>query len=191
MSLKEKFNKEMVAQLKGELNLKNSMAVPRLQKIIINVGIGSYIRGGDKNFDNIINNIEQITGQKPVVTLARLSVSNFRLREGQPVGVVVTLRGERMYDFVERLVHITLPRVRDFRGITAKGFDKKGNFSLGVKEATIFPEVNQENLSKNHGLQMTFVTSAKNDTEGFALLKALGFPFKDEVKVKEKAKASH
>ncbi len=171
-----------VPQLKNDLGLKNTMAVPRVTKVNVNVGIGSYVRGGDKNFDTIVDNIGALSGQKPVVTKARMAISNFKLRIGDPVGITTTLRGKRMNDFLTRLVGVILPRIRDFRGISVKGFDGKGNYSLGVKEVTVFPEVNPDNVSRNHGVQMTICTSAKNDYEGYKLLKTLGFPFKDEVR---------
>lgn len=173
--------KQIVESLKKDMGVKNEMALPRLKKATLNVGIGSYVRNnGDKGYDTVTENIGLITGQKPVVTKARMAISNFKLREGQPVGVTVTLRGERMMDLMMRLVHVVLPRIRDFRGISVKGFDGQGNYSLGIKEITVFPEVNPENLSHNHGVQITVNTSAKNDHEGYLLLKALGFPFKEE-----------
>lgn len=183
--LKEAYKNTIAAQLKKDLGIKNANAVPKLEKIIINVGIGSYVRSGDKNFDPVVENITSLSGQKPVVVNARISVSNFKLREGQPVGVMNTLRGDNMYEMIERLVHVVLPRIRDFRGITVKGFDGKGNYTLGIKEVTVFPEVNPDNISRNHGLQITIVTSATNDYEGYRLLKSLGMPFKDEVKKPE------
>ncbi|MFA5842935.1 MAG: 50S ribosomal protein L5 [Candidatus Gracilibacteria bacterium] len=183
--MKETYNK-LVPVLKKELNIKNTLALPRLMKVNINVGIGSYVQSGDKNYDTILENITRLAGQKPVVTKAKKAISNFKLRIGMPVGITVTLRGQRMYDFVSRLVNIVLPRIRDFRGITVKGFDGKGNYSIGIKEVTVFPEVNPDNITRNHGLQITISTSAKTDYQGYRLLKGLGFPFKDEVKAPEK-----
>ena len=162
--------------LEKELGLRNRLAIPRVTKVTLNIGIGSYIRSGDKNFDPIIENLSLLTGQKPITVKARKAISNFKLREGNPVGLTVTLRGQRMYDFLSRLVNVVLPRIRDFRGISAKGFDGNGNYTMGIKEVTVFPEVNPDNINHNHGLQITIVTTAKNDKEGYALLKAMGFP---------------
>ena len=185
--LQEKYEKEIVKLLEKELGRKNLLSLPKVIKVNVNVGIGSRVTGGSKDYSAIENSIQEITGQKPSVRKARLSVSNFKLREGMPVGLSITLRGRRMYDFLERLVNIALPRVRDFRGISVKGFDGKGNFCLGLKDCTIFPEVDQEKLAgSTHGLQINVCTSAKDDREAYVLLKALGFPFKDEVKVKTK-----
>ncbi|EKD93783.1 MAG: hypothetical protein ACD_28C00062G0009 [uncultured bacterium] len=161
----------------------NPMAIPRITKVSINVGIGSYIqKGGDKNFDPVIENIKRLSGQKPMITKAKKAISNFKLREGMPVGVAVTLRGPRMNDFLTRLVHIVLPRIRDFRGISARGFDGRGTYTLGIKEITVFPEVNPDNVSRNHGVQITISTTAEKNTEGYLLLKGMGFPFRDEPK---------
>jgi large subunit ribosomal protein L5 len=189
--MKDTYRNTVVPALKKELSLSSVMAVPKLEKITLNVGVGSYTRSGSKDIEPVISNIAQLTGQKPIVTKARIAVSNFRLRIGQDVGVVTTLRGDRMYDFVGRLVHIVLPRIRDFRGITAKGFDGNGNYTLGVKEVTVFPEVDPNNINKNHGLQITINTTADNDEDAYKLLKAMGLPFRDEVKSKKKAAASH
>lgn len=178
----------IASELQKQLGLKNLMAVPRLKKVTINIGIGSIVRSGDKNFDPVIDNLTRLSGQKPVITRARKDVSNFKLRLGQEVGLTVTLRGKRMHDFVNRVVNIVLPRIRDFRGISAKGFDGKGNYSLGLKEVTVFPEVNPDTLSRNHGLQLSIVTTAGNNEKGFALLKAMGFPFRDEVQAPKKRK---
>lgn len=170
-------------ELKKELGIKNDLAIPHITKINVSVGIGSYIRKtGEKNFDQVVENLAALTGQKPVVTKARLAVSNFKLKIGDPVGVTVTLRSNRMNDFLTRLVNITLPRIRDFRGISANGFDGHGNYTFGVKEVTVFPEVNPDNISRNHGVQITINTTAKDDMSAYKLLKALGFPFKDEPK---------
>lgn len=188
--MKQHYKTTVVDQLKKDLGYKNIMSIPKITKISINVGIGSYMRNnGEKGYDEVTENIALLTGQKPVVTNARMAVSNFRLREGQPVGVVVTLRGQKMYDFVSKLVNIVLPRIRDFRGISPKSFDNQGNYSLGIKEINVFPEVNPESVSRNHGIQITIGTTAKNNQEGFALLKAMGFPFRDETKKLEKKKA--
>lgn len=176
--MKQHYRTTVVENLKKQLGRDNIMAIPKLIKVNINVGIGTFMRNsGEKGYDEVVDNIALLTGQKPVITKARMAVSNFRLREGQPVGVVVTLRGQKMYDFVSKLVNVVLPRIRDFRGISAKGFDGKGNYSFGIKEVNVFPEVNPESMSRNHGLQITISTSAKTDDEGYMLLKALGFPF--------------
>ena len=179
--LKEKYAKEIAPELSKEIGAAK-MALPKLLKVNINVGIGSQVTSGNKDYSHVERNIQSITGQKPALRKARMSVSNFKLREGMPVGLAITLRGEHMYNFIERLVNIALPRVRDFQGISVKGFDGRGNFSLGLKDITIFPEINQENLAKNHGLQINVCTSADNDYHAYLLLKKLGFPFKDEVK---------
>lgn len=184
--LQEKYEKEITKVLEKELGVKNKLALPRLLKVSINVGIGSEVAAGNKDYSGYEQSLSEITGQKPFLRKARIAVSNFKLRKGMPVGLTTTLRGEKMYNFVDRLVNIALPRVRDFRGISIKGFDRKGNFCLGLKDCTIFPEVDQENLSKAHGFQVNVCTSAKTDREAYVLLKALGFPFKDEVKAKNK-----
>ena len=172
------FKEEILPKLQKELGGKNIMALPRVEKIMINVGIGSYIRAHGKDFSNVIENITAITGQKPVVKHATKSVSNFKLREGQPVGLYVTLRGEKMYHFLSKLVNVIFPRVRDFRGISKKSFDGNGNYSIGFKEHVVFPEISPDDVMKLHGLQVVLQTSARNDEEGLALLTALGFPFK-------------
>jgi large subunit ribosomal protein L5 len=180
--LKVKYDKEVAPVLMKALSRKNKLSLPRLLKVNLNVGIGKLMTQGNKDFSHIEADLSSITGQKTNIRKARMSVSNFKLREGMPVGLSMTLRGRKMYDFVERLVRVALPRVRDFQGIGVKGFDGNGNFSIGLKDSTIFPEVNQDNLNKAHGLQINICTSAENDYEGYVLLKALGFPFKDEVK---------
>lgn len=175
-SLKEQYEKNIAPALKKELDIKNTHAVPALKMIKVNVGFGSII-AGKKDSAEILDNIAAISGQRPVVTLARKSISNFKLREGMPVGASVTLRGEKMYDFMNKLIHVTFPRVRDFRGVSARGFDGHGNYSVGLKENTVFPEINPDNVDKIHGLQITIVTSATDDESGYKLLKAMGFPF--------------
>jgi large subunit ribosomal protein L5 len=157
--------------------------VPRLKKVQLNVGLGSFI-AGKKDYSEVIDNLAAISGQKPVVTKARMAISNFKIKQNQPIGVTVTIRGKRMWDFLSKLVNVTLPRIRDFRGIPPKGFDGHGNYTLGIQETTVFPEINPENMEKIHGMQVTIVTSAGNDQNGQALLKALGFPFQIQ---KEKA----
>jgi len=180
--LKVQYEKDTVEMLKKALNRSNAKSLPHLEKVCINIGIGSMVTQGEKDYSHVENNLAQITGQKPNVRKARLSVSNFKLREGMPVGLSTTLRGRLMYDFMQKLINAALPRVRDFRGISVKGFDGNGNFSLGIKDVTIFPEVNPDNLSKNHGLQINIQTSTNDDHEAYLLLKALGFPFSGEIK---------
>lgn len=160
---------------------KNVMAVPRITKVVINVGAGKALT--DASYLEIIeNNLKKITGQKPIKTRAKKSISSFKIREGMVIGFKVTLRGERMRDFVQKLVEITLPRVHDFRGLDKKGFDGHGNYSLGLKECTAFPEVSSEQLEKNHGLEAVIATTAKTDKEGLELLQLLGLPFKKDDK---------
>lgn len=182
--LQKQYKENIAPALQKALEIKNKLAIPKVDRIHVNVGIGSMVSSGNKDFSNIVENITNITGQKPVVTKAKKAISNFKLREGMPVGVTVTLRGDKMYSFLNRLVNIALPRVRDFRGITKKSFDGSGNYHIGIKECSIFPEINPDDISKIHGLQISIITSANNDEEGYELLKALGFPFK-EAKVEQ------
>ena len=171
---------EVIPDLKKELGLKNDLAVPHIEKVKINVGIGSLAKQ-TKDFSEVIENVTKITGQKPVVTKAKVAVSNFKLRKGMPNGVTVTLRGRRAYDLADRLINIILPRMRDFRGLSVKAFDGHGNYSIGFKEALVFPEISPDDVTNVHGIQVTIITSAKNDEEGLALLKKMGFPFKKEL----------
>ena len=180
MSLYERMKSEVIPALKKELGLKNSLAAPRIEKVKINVGIGTLSKQ-TKDFSEVINNVSKITGQKPVVTKAKIAVSNFKLRKGMPTGITTTLRGKRAYDLIDRLVNVILPRVRDFRGLSIKAFDGHGNYSIGFKEALVFPEISPDDIVNVHGIQVTIVTSAKNDEEGIALLKKIGFPFKKEL----------
>lgn len=180
MSLYAQMKSEVLPALKEELGLKNVFAAPKIEKVRINVGIGSLAKQ-TKDFSEVIDNVSKIAGQKPVVTKAKLAVSNFKLRKGMPVGITTTLRGKRAYDLVDRLVNIVLPRVRDFRGLSAKAFDGHGNYSIGFKEALVFPEISPDDVTNVHGIQITIVTSAKNNEQGIALLKKLGFPFKKEL----------
>ncbi len=177
LSLQERYKKEIAPALQKELKIKNVNAIPKVKFVKVNVGLGPYIVG-KKDYSEIIKNISLITGQKPVVTKARKSISNFKIREGMNVGVAVTLRDSKMYDFLNKLINITFPRIRDFRGIPKKNFDGHGNYSIGITENNVFPEINNESLEKIHGLQVTIVTTAKNDEEGYKLLSAMGFPFK-------------
>ncbi len=171
------YKDEVVGKLTKEFNYENVMAVPKLQKIVINVGAGNAINDG-KYLDTVVDNIGLITGQKPVKTKAKKSVSNFKLREGMPIGCKVTLRGKIMYEFLDRLINLSLPRTRDFQGVPNKSFDGRGNYTMGIKEHTIFPEINVDDINVVHGMDITFVTSAETDEEAFALLKHFGMPFK-------------
>ncbi|MCC7505516.1 MAG: 50S ribosomal protein L5 [Saprospiraceae bacterium] len=175
--LKKKYNEDVVPALMQQFNYSSVMQVPRLQKICINQGIGDAT-GDKKLVDLAAAELSTIAGQKAVATKAKRSVSNFKLREGMPIGVRVTLRGERMYEFLDRLIQIALPRVRDFRGINDKAFDGRGNFTMGITEQIIFPEIDIDKVNKIMGMDITFVTSAQTDAEAFALLKELGVPFK-------------
>lgn len=183
--LKDRFFSDIAPALKKELGVDNVWAVPRLSKVTLNVGLGSFL-AGKKDYSQVLETLSAISGQKPVVTKARKAVSNFKIKQGQPIGVTVTIRGKKMYDFVQKLVNITFPRVRDFRGISPGGFDGKGNYTVGIKENTVFPEVNPDSIEKIHGLEITIVTTAKDNEKGFKLLKAIGFPF--QAKKEKKAK---
>ncbi len=174
--LREKYTKEVVPALKEKFGYKSVMQVPVLQKIVVNRGVGAAT-GDKKLIDSSLEEITTITGQKAVATLSKKAVSNFKLRENMPIGVKVTLRGDKMYEFLDRLTAIALPRVRDFKGISDKGFDGRGNYTFGVKEQIIFPEISIDKISKIQGMDITFVTSASTDAEGYELLKAMGMPF--------------
>jgi large subunit ribosomal protein L5 len=175
--LRERYAREVLPELMKELGFENPMQAPKLDKIIVNMGLGEAINNG-KIIDASVEQLGQITGQKPVVTKARKSIANFKLRQGQSIGAMVTLRGDRMYEFFDRLVSIALPRVRDFKGVSPKAFDGKGNYTLGVREQIIFPEINYDRVEKIKGLNITVVTTARNDEEGRALLRHLGMPFR-------------
>lgn len=176
--LKEVYQNEVVQKLRAEFNYKNIMEVPRLQKIVVNMGLGEAIQNV-KILDSASSELGKITGQKAVVTKAKKSIASFKLREGMPIGCMVTLRRDRMYEFLDRLMNVALPRVRDFKGVSGKAFDGQGNYTLGIKEQLIFPEINYDEIDKIKGLNVTIVTSAKNDEEGKALLKHLGMPFRN------------
>ena len=176
--LKEIYNNEIAPKLMKELNLTNVMQVPRLTKITLNMGVGEAI-GDKKTLESAVSDMTLISGQKPVITKARKSIAGFKVREGWPIGVKVTLRASRMYDFLERLIGIAIPRIRDFRGISAKQFDGRGNFSMGVSEQIIFPEIDYDKIDKLRGLDIAITTTATNDDEGRALLKAFNFPLKN------------
>jgi len=174
--LKEKFQDEITAKLKERFNYSSVMQVPRLVKIAINKGVGDAV-ADKKLVDVAVDELTQITGQKAVPTISKKSVSNFKLREGMPIGAKVTLRGNQMYEFMDRLMTVALPRVRDFRGINDKGFDGRGNYTLGVKEQIIFPEISIDKVNRISGMDITFVTTAPTDEEAYELLKAFGMPF--------------
>ncbi|WP_435356117.1 50S ribosomal protein L5 [Emticicia sp. SJ17W-69] len=174
--LREKYTKEVVPALKEKFGYKSVMQVPVIQKIVVNRGVGAAT-GDKKLIDSSLEEITTITGQKAVATLSKKAVSNFKLRENMPIGVKVTLRGDKMYEFLDRLTAIALPRVRDFKGISDKGFDGRGNYTFGVKEQIIFPEISIDKISKIQGMDITFVTTATTDAEGYELLKAMGMPF--------------
>ncbi len=175
--LKEKYKKEITPAFIEEFSLKNYMQVPRIEKIVINVGAGEAIQNS-KVLDYIVNDLSVITGQRPVITKAKKSIAGFKVREGNPIGCKVTLRGNRMYEFLDRLLSLALPRIRDFKGLSLKSFDGQGNYTFGVDEQLIFPEVNYDKIDKIRGMDITIVTTAKEDEKGVALLKYLGFPFK-------------
>lgn len=180
-NLKEKYRKEIAPSLKQEFGYKSVMQVPRLEKICLNQGIGSAV-SDKKQIDSAIAEMSMIAGQKAVSTKSRKDISNFKLRKGVPIGCRVTLRGDKMYEFLERLIVVALPRIRDFRGVNDKGFDGRGNYTLGVTEQIIFPEINIDKVSKIMGMDITFVTNAPTDKEAFALLKEFGIPFKNQKK---------
>lgn len=175
--LKELYQSELQSKLQQELGISNIMAVPRITKITLNMGVGEAV-GDKKVMDNALRDLELISGQKPIVTVARKSIAGFKIRDGWPVGCKVTLRGARMYEFLDRLVSIAIPRIRDFRGVSAKSFDGHGNFAMGVSEQIIFPEIDYDKVDKLRGLDVTITTTARNDEEGRALLRAFSFPFK-------------
>ncbi len=174
--LKERFVKEVVSSLKEKFQYKSVMQVPKITKIVINKGVGAAV-SDKKLVDVAVEEITQIAGQKAVATISKKAISNFKLRENMPIGVKVTLRGDRMYEFLDRLTTVSLPRVRDFKGVSEKGFDGRGNYTLGVKEQIIFPEISIDKVSKISGMDITFVTTAATDEEAYALLAAIGMPF--------------
>src|ERR1700732_2394299 len=175
--LKQHYTKAVVPALSKEFGYKNVMAVPKLDKISVNIGLGEVTQNA-KLMDGAVNELGQIAGQKPVITKAKKSIAAFKLREGMPIGCVVTLRGDRMYEFFDRLVNVALPRVRDFRGISSKSFDGRGNYTLGVKDQLIFPEIDYAKVDKTKGMNVTITTTARTDAEGLALLKNMGMPFR-------------
>ncbi|MCP4467123.1 MAG: 50S ribosomal protein L5 [Halieaceae bacterium] len=177
-TLKERYKTEIVPKLQEELGLKNVMETPRVTKITLNMGVGEAL-GDKKVLENAVADMEKISGQKPVVTKARKSIAGFKVRDGWPIGCKVTLRSDRMYEFLDRLIAIAIPRVRDFRGISPKSFDGRGNFAMGISEQIIFPEIDYDKVDALRGMDITITTSARTDDEGRALLRAFSFPLKD------------
>lgn len=175
--LYELYRKEITPKLMERFKYKNIMEVPKVERVVINIGVGEAIQN-PKALDGAVNDLTIIAGQKPVITRARRSIAGFKLREGMPIGCKVTLRGARMYDFLDRLINLSLPRVRDFRGVSPQAFDGRGNYSLGIKEQTIFPEIDYDKIDKIRGLEVVMVTTAKTDEEARELLKSMGMPFR-------------
>jgi large subunit ribosomal protein L5 len=175
--LKERYQKEIAPSLAKEFNITNPMATPRLEKIVVNMGLGEAI-SNSKIIDTAVDELGAVTGQKPVVTKAKKSIATFKLRQGMPIGAMVTLRGDRMFEFLDRLISVALPRVRDFRGVSPKAFDGRGNYTLGIREQLIFPEIDFNKVDKTRGMNISIVTTARDDEQARALLKALGMPFR-------------
>jgi large subunit ribosomal protein L5 len=175
--LKEKYRNEIAPAIAKEFDIKNPMAIPRIEKIVVNMGIGEAISNA-KVLDTAVEELRSITGQKPVITKAKKSIASFKLRQGMNIGTMVTLRGDRMYEFLDRLISVALPRVRDFRGISGKAFDGRGNYTLGVREQLIFPEIDFNKVEKTRGMNISIITTAKTDERSRALLKAMGMPFR-------------
>jgi large subunit ribosomal protein L5 len=175
--LKDRYQKEIAPAIAKEFGISNPMAIPRVDKIVINMGMGEAISNA-KILDTAADELRAVTGQKPVITKAKKSIASFKLRQGMPIGVMVTLRGDRMYEFLDRLVSIALPRVRDFRGVSPKAFDGRGNYTIGVREQLIFPEIDFNKVDKLRGMNISIVTTARNDEQARALLKSLGMPFR-------------
>jgi large subunit ribosomal protein L5 len=176
--LRKKYKDEIVPQLMKDFSFKNVMQVPKLDRIVVNMGLGEAVQNA-KLIESAVEELTAITGRKPVVTRAKKSIASFKLREGMPIGAMVTLRGEQMYDFLDRLVSIALPRTRDFKGISPKAFDGRGNYTLGIREQIVFPEINYDKIDRIKGMNVTFVTTAETDEQGRALLKSLGMPFRN------------
>jgi len=175
--LKERYQKDVAPAIAKEFGIENSMAIPRLDKIVVNMGVGEAIANA-KVLDTAVEEVKAIVGQKPVITRAKKSIATFKLCQGMPIGVMVTLRGERMYEFFDRLVSVALPRVRDFRGVSPKAFDGRGNYTIGIREQLIFPEIDFNKVDKQRGMNISIVTTARNDEQARALLKGLGMPFR-------------
>jgi len=175
--LKERYKDQIVSALMKEFNYKNTMAVPRLEKVVLNMGVGREAQANPKVFDQAAMELSTVSGQKPVITKAKKSIAAFKLRTGMPVGVSVTLRGDRMYEFLDRFINAVLPRVRDFRGVSPRAFDGRGNYTIGIKDQLIFPEIDFNKVDRTRGLNVSIVTTARTDEEGRALLKEFGMPF--------------
>lgn len=180
VSMREKYQNEVVPALVKQFGYENSMQVPKLDKVVVNMGIGDAI-ANPKALENAVNELAAITGQRPVITQAKRSIAAFKLRAGMKIGCMVTLRGERMYSFLDRVLNVALPRVRDFRGVSAQAFDGRGNYALGIKEQLIFPEISYDKIEKIRGMDVVIVTTAKTDEEARALLKGLGMPFRESA----------
>ena len=176
--LRTRYQKEVAPQIAKDFGIRNPMAIPRVEKIVLNMGMGEAI-ANSKILDTAVEELRSIGGQKPVITKAKKSIASFKLRQGMPIGVMVTLRGDRMYEFLDRLVSVALPRVRDFRGVSPKAFDGRGNYTIGVREQLIFPEIDFNKVDKLRGMNISIVTTARNDEQARALLKALGMPFRN------------
>jgi len=174
--LYKEYKEEIISNLQEQFDYDNIMAVPKLEKIVINSGVGEAVEN-EKRLDTVSDNLAKITGQHPIITKSKKSISNFKVREGMPIGCKVTLRKKKMYEFLDRLINLALPRTRDFQGVPDKSFDGRGNYTLGIKEHTIFPEINTEQVDNVHGLDISFVTTAETDEEAYALLKEFGMPF--------------
>lgn len=175
--LRNRYQKEIAPQIAKEFGIRNPMAIPRVEKIVLNMGMGEAI-SNSKILDTAVEELRSISGQKPVITKAKKSIASFKLRQGMPIGVMVTLRGDRMYEFLDRLVSVALPRVRDFRGVSPKAFDGRGNYTIGIREQLIFPEIDFNKVDKLRGMNISIVTTARNDEQARALLKSLGMPFR-------------
>jgi len=184
--LKERYQKEVVPALVKQFNYANANAVPRLRKIVINMGLGEAIQNA-KLLDSATQELSQIAGQKPVITRARKSIANFKLRKNMPIGAMVTLRGDRMYEFFDRLTNVAMPRVRDFRGVSTRAFDGRGNYTLGLRDQLVFPEIDYAKVEKIKGMNITIVTDARSDAEAMALLRFMGMPFRSEVQRRQAA----
>ncbi|MDE3181083.1 MAG: 50S ribosomal protein L5 [Acidobacteriota bacterium] len=186
--LKERYKKEIVPALVREFKYKNLAAVPRLRKVVVNMGLGEAIQNA-KLLDSATHELSAITGQKPVITRAKQSIANFKLRQGMPIGAMVTLRGDVMFEFVDRLTNIALPRVRDFRGLSTRAFDGRGNYTLGLKDQLLFPEIEYSKVDKTKGMNISIVTDARSDAEALALLRHIGMPFRQETRRRPQAQA--
>jgi large subunit ribosomal protein L5 len=176
--LRKKYKDEIIPQLMKEFSFRNVMQVPKLNRVVVNMGLGEAVQNA-KVIESAVEELTAITGRKPIVTRAKKSIATFKLREGMPIGVMVTLRGAQMYDFVDRLISLALPRTRDFKGVSPKAFDGRGNYTLGIREQIVFPEVNYDKIDRIKGMNVTFVTTAETDEQGRALLKSLGMPFRN------------